>query len=60
MSCYYRLNFEADAFLEVTIPPIDIEPGESLELGVSATLSYVDGDRRTAGVAIPVVTPSYQ
>jgi O-antigen ligase len=54
-----RSNTQADAILEVTIPPVDIEPGESLELGVSGTLSYVDGERRTAGVAIPVVTPSY-
>ena len=59
MSCYCRLNFEADAILEVAIPPVDIEPGESLEPGVSGTLSYVDGERRTVGVAIPVVTPSY-
>ena len=43
----------------MTIPPVDIESGESLELGVSSTLSYVDGERRTAGVAIPVATPSY-
>jgi hypothetical protein len=51
-----RSNTQADAILEVTIPSVDIKQGESVELGVSAALSYVDGERRTAGVAIPVVS----
>jgi len=29
-------NTKADAILEVTIPAVDIEPGEGLELGVSS------------------------
>jgi hypothetical protein len=51
-----RSNTQADAILEVTIPSVDINPGEGLELGISSELAYVDGERRTAGVSIPVVT----
>jgi hypothetical protein len=43
---------QADAILEVTIPQVDIGPGEGLELGVSSELSYVDGHRRTAGASV--------
>lgn len=50
-----RTNTDADAILEITVPPVDIKPGEGLELGISGTLTYVDGERRTAGVSIPVV-----
>jgi hypothetical protein len=46
---------QADAILEVTIPQVDIGPGEGLELGVSSELSYVDGHRRTAGASVPVI-----
>ena len=49
------LNTQANAILEVTIPAVDIEPGEGLELGVSSELSYVDGHRRTAGASVPVI-----
>ena len=35
---------------------MDIAPGEGLELGISSELGYVDGQRRTAGVSVPVVT----
>jgi hypothetical protein len=45
-------NTPADAILEVTIPDVDIEPGEGLELGVSSELTYVDGQRRTAGASV--------
>ena len=38
-------NTPADPILEVTIPEVDIEPGEGLELGVSSELTYVDGQR---------------
>ncbi len=48
-------NTQADAILEVTIPAVDIEPGEGLELGVSSELSYVDGHRRTAGASVPEI-----
>ena len=50
-----RSNTEADAILEVTIPSVDLKPGEGLELGLSGSLSYVDGEHRSAGIAIPVV-----
>ena len=42
-----RSNTQADAILEVTIPEVDIKPGEGLELGISSELGYVDGQRRT-------------
>ena len=45
-------NTQADAILEVTIPQVDIGPGEGLELGVSSELAYVDGRRRTAGASV--------
>ena len=48
-------NTQADAILEVTIPQVEIKPGEGLELGVSSELAYVDGQRRTAGASVPVV-----
>jgi hypothetical protein len=51
-----RSNTQADAILEVTIPSVAIKPGEGLELGISSELAYVDGERRAAGVSIPVVT----
>jgi hypothetical protein len=38
-------NTPADPILEVTIPEVDIAPGEGLELGVSSELTYVDGQR---------------
>ena len=50
-----RSNTQADAILEVTIPEVDIKPGEGLELGISSELAYVDGQRRTAGASVPVV-----
>ena len=50
-----RSNTQADAILEVTIPEVDIKPGEGLELGFSSELTYVDGQRRTAGASVPVV-----
>jgi hypothetical protein len=49
-----RSNTEADAILEVTIPSVDLKPNEGLELGLSGSLSYVDGEDRSAGIAIPV------
>ena len=49
-----RSNTQADAILEVTIPQVDIGPGEGLELGVSS-VAYVDGQRRTAGASVPVI-----
>ena len=48
-------NTKADAILEVTIPAVDIEPGEGLELGVSSELTYVDGQRLTAGASVPII-----
>ena len=51
-----RSNTQADAILEVTIPEVDIKPGEGLELGISSELAYVDGQRRTAGASVPVIT----
>ena len=51
-----RSNTQADAILEVTIPEVEIKPGEGLELGISSELGYVDGQRRTAGASVPVVT----
>jgi hypothetical protein len=45
-------NTQADAILEVTIPELEIGPGEGLELGVSSDLAYVDGQRRTAGASV--------
>jgi len=51
-----RSNTQADAILEVTIPEVDIRPGEGLELGISSELAYVDGQRRTAGASVPVIT----
>ena len=51
-----RSNTQADAILEVTIPQVDIRPGEGLELGISSELAYVDGQRRTAGASVPVIT----
>lgn len=51
-----RSNTQADAILEVTIPQVDIKPGEGLELGISSELGYVDGQRRTAGSSVPVIT----
>jgi hypothetical protein len=45
-------NTQTDAILEVTIPDVDIAPGEGLELGVSSDLAYVDGQRRTAGASV--------
>lgn len=51
-----RSNTQADAILEVTIPPVAIKPGEGLELGISSELAYVDGELRAAGVSIPVLT----
>jgi hypothetical protein len=42
----------ADPILEVTIPEVDIAPGEGLELGVSSELTYVDGQRLTAGASV--------
>jgi hypothetical protein len=50
-----RSNTQADAILEVTIPEVDIAPGEGLELGVSSELTYVEGQRRTAGASVPVI-----
>jgi hypothetical protein len=50
-----RSNTQADAILEVSIPDVDIAPGEGLELGVSSHLAYVDGQRRTAGASVPVI-----
>jgi hypothetical protein len=50
-----RSNTQADAILEVTIPEVDIKPGEGLELGISSELGYVDGQRRTAGASVPVI-----
>jgi hypothetical protein len=32
-------NTPADAILEVTIPDVDIAPGEGMELGVSSELT---------------------
>ena len=49
-------NTQADAIFEVTIPEVDIRPGEGLELGISSELGYVDGQRRTAGASVPVIT----
>jgi hypothetical protein len=49
-----RSNTEADAILEVSIPSVDLKPNEGLELGLSGSLSYVDGEDRSAGIAIPV------
>ena len=51
-----RSNTQADAILEVTIPELEIRPGEGLELGISSELGYVDGQRRTAGASVLVVT----
>ena len=51
-----RSNTQADAILEVTIPEVDIKPGEGLELGISSELGYIDGQRRTAGASVPVIT----
>ena len=51
-----RSNTQADAILEVTIPEVEIKPGEGLELGISSELGYVDGQRRTAGASVPVIT----
>ena len=48
-----RSNTQADAILEVTIPEVDIKPGEGLDLGISSELGYVDGQRRTAGASVP-------
>jgi len=53
-----RSNTECDAIIEVTIPDVDLKPGEGLELGISGLLGYVDGERRSAGVAVPVVSGS--
>ncbi len=39
----------------MTIPDVDIGPGEGLELGVSSELAYVDGQRRTAGASVPII-----
>ena len=55
-SQFRRANTQADAILEVTIPQVDIKPGEGLELGISSELAYVDGQRRTAGASVPVIT----
>jgi len=38
-------NTQANAFLEVTIPVVEIPPGEGMELGGSSELTYVDGQR---------------
>ncbi len=45
-------NTQADVILEVTIPEVDIAPGEGLELGVISDLAYVYGRRRTAGASV--------
>ncbi len=48
-------NTQSDAILEVTIPEVEIRPGEGLELGISSELAYVNGQRCTAGASVPVV-----
>lgn len=53
-----RSNTDADAILEVSIPTIELHPGENLELGISGVLNYVDGQRRTAGAAVSVIPPA--
>lgn len=53
-----RSNTDADAIIEVTIPSVALQSGQGLELGVSGVLRYVDGERRTAGVSIPVINAS--
>jgi len=53
-----RSNTDSDAIIEVTIPAVELKSGEGLELGISGMLSYVDGERRTAGAAIPVIAAS--
>lgn len=53
-----RSNTDSDAIIEVTIPAVELKSGEGLELGISGMLNYVDGERRTAGVAIPVKSAS--
>jgi hypothetical protein len=46
-------NTQANAILEVTIPEVDIAPGEGLELGVSSELPYVDGPASVAPQELP-------
>jgi hypothetical protein len=53
-----RSNTDSDAIIEVTIPAVELKSGEGLELGISGMLNYVDGERRTAGAAIPVISAS--
>jgi hypothetical protein len=48
-------NTQAVAILEVTIPEVDIDLEEGLELGVCSELTYVDGQRRTAGASVHVI-----
>ena len=48
-------NTPADPILEVTIPEVDIAPGEGLELGVSSEQTYVDGPASGALLELPCV-----
>lgn len=49
-----RSNTEADALLEFDLPEVAIDPGETLEVGVGAHITYRDGYRCETGIALPI------
>ena len=49
-----RSNTEADAVLEFELPEVATDPGETLEVGVAANITYIDGSHCETGISLPI------